>query len=365
MHDASASATAELGAESTRDAREKRWYVRVVHGAFRRGLARWGARRAEVRNRVDAQGAHGCALSAIRHACFKSAAAGAFAGSVATGAAVLTAETKGWGALAGVPLTAGAIAAEMFFRAILHAELACQLAEIYGVPFDAEDEDDLWRLYTLAFQTCGDARGGAPRNTRLIERITRLGRDQAGDAIGRRVLRDALLRDSVPFLDVVVSSVSNYVDTRRLGNAMRRFMRYERGMRDALDRAKVSWPAYIDLVIEGMWFIFSADGALSPEEAAMLAHMLRELEPGARREVMGRFVDDERDWIERVRTRLPEEVREPFVHTLEVAAALDKRCFVPERKILTRMAEALGRSWNAGNVERLIAELSETGVARQ
>jgi hypothetical protein len=305
-------------------------------------------------------------LSAIRGACLKSAAAGAFAGAVATGAAVIAAETKGWAALAGVPVTAGAIAGETLFRAVVHADLACQLAEIYGVPFDPEDEDDLWRLYALVFRTFRDSRDGGDRHgTHLIERITKLGREQAGPALGRRVLRDALLRDTVPFVDVVVSSVGNYLDTQRLGNAMRRFMRYERGMRDALDRAKVAWPAYIDLVIEGTWFIFSADGALTPEEAALLAHMLRELEPSVRDEVMSRFVDDERDWIERARTRLPQEVREPFFHTLEVAAALDKKLLVPERKILARLAEAFGRSWNASNVERLIAQLSETGVARQ
>ena len=95
----------------------------------------------------------------------------------------------------------------------------------------------------------------------------------------------------------------------------------------------------------------------------MLAHMLRELEPTARHEVLSRFVDDERDWIERARARLPPEVREPFFHTLEVAAALDKKVFAPERKILARVAEAFGRVWNSSNVERLIAELSETGVA--
>jgi hypothetical protein len=322
-----------------------------------------------VRNRVDEHGAQGCALTAVRRACLKSAAAGAFAGAVATGAAVLTVETKGWGALAGVPVTAGAIVGETFFRAVLHADLACQLAEIYGVPFDPEDEDDLWRMYALVFRTLGhgrsDGRSDGRHDTRLIEMITKLGREQTGDALGRRVLRDALLRDSIPFVDVVVSSVGNYLATRRLGNAMRRFMRYERGMRDALDGAKVAWPAYIDLVIEGMWFIFSADGALTPEEAAMLAHMLRELEPTARRDVMSRFVDDERDWLERVRRRVPQDVREPFLHTLEVAAALDKKIFVPERKILARLAEAFGRTWNASNVERLIAELSETGVATQ
>jgi hypothetical protein len=304
-------------------------------------------------------------VTAIRRACLKSAAAGAFAGAVATGAAVFAAETKGWGALAGVPVTAGAIAGETLFRAMLHADLACQLAEIYGVPFDPEDEDDLWRLYALVFRTFGDGRAVGRAGDGMVERITKLGREEAGPALGRRVLRDALLRDTVPFVDVVFSGVGNYFATQRLGNAMRRFMRYERGMRDALARAKVAWPAYIDLVIEGMWFIFSADGALTPEEAAMLAHMLRELEPTARHEVMSRFVDDERDWIDRARTRLPQDVREPFFHTLEVAAALDKKVCAPERKILTRLAEAFGRPWTASNVERLIAELSETGVARQ
>lgn len=318
-----------------------------------------------MRNRVDASGERVCAAGAIRRACLKSAAAGAFAGSVATGAAVFTAQTKGWGALAGVPVTAGAMAAETLFRAALHADLACELAEIYGVPFDAADEDDLWRVYALVFRTCDDGRCEHRHSTRLIERITKLGREQTGAAIGRRVLRDALVRDVVPFFDVVFSSVGNYLDTRRLGDAMRRFMRYERGMRDALDRTRVVWPEYIDLVIEGMWFIFSADGALTPEEAATLARMLRELGPAARRDVMRRFVDDERDWIERARTRLPQDAREPFLHTLEVAAALDKKMFVPERRILARVAEAFGRRWDASNVERLIAELSETGVAKQ
>jgi hypothetical protein len=321
----SGAATAGLGVDGGAHAEQERtWYARVVHAAFRRGMARWGTVRGDVRNRVDAGGAQLCAAGAIRRACLKSAAAGAFAGSVATGAAVFTAQTKGWGALAGVPVTAGAVAAETLFRAVLHADLACELAEIYGVPFDADDEDDLWRLYALVFRTCGDdGRAESRRSSRLIERITKLGHQQTGDAIGRRVLRDAL------------------------------------------DRARVVWPEYIDLVLEGMWFIFSADGALTPEEAAMLAHMLRELDPAARRDVMRRFVDDERDWIERARTRLPEDAREPFLHTLEVAAALDKKCFVPERRILARLAEAFGRRWDASNVERLIAELSETGVAKQ
>lgn len=355
----------ELGVDAIRNEGDRPWYVRVVHRAFRRGVAKWEARRADVHSHVDEHGARDCAVTALRRACLKSAAAGAFAGTVATGAVVFTAETKGWGALAGVPVTAGAVAVETLFRAALHVDLACELAEIYGVPFDPEDEDDLWRLYALVFGTCDGGRDEDRRSKRLVERVTKLGREQTGDAIGRRVLRDALLRDTVPFVDVVVSSVGNYLDTRRLGNAMRRFMRYERGMRDALDRAKIAWPEYIDLVIEGLWFIFSADGALTPEEAAMLAHMLRELDPATRREVMRRFVDDERDWIERARTRLPPEAREPFVHTLEVAAALDRKLFVPERRILARLAEAFGRPWDASHVERLIAELSETGVAKQ
>jgi hypothetical protein len=365
----SSGGAAELSPEDVgvRVERHEKWYAGIVHRAFRRGLRKWTARRAELRNAVDAVGARAHAIDAIRRASLKSAAAGAVTGTVTTGAAVLTAETEGMGAFVALPVTAGAIAGEMFFRAVVHVDLACELAETYGVPFDPCDEDDLWRLHALVF----GALGAPPEDDRgkgALERLMKVGREQLADTLGRTLLGHAILLDVVPFIAVVTSSVGNYTATRRLGHTIRRFMRYERAIRDAIDRARIScvaWPACMDLLVEGLWFVFTADGALTPEEAALLAHMLRGMDPAARRALTARFVEDERDWIERIAACVPPDSRGAFLYALEVAAALDKKIVVPERKLLLRVAESFGRSWDPGTVERLIGELAGTGVAKQ
>ena len=119
---------------------------------------------------------------------------------------------------------------------------------------------------------------------------------------------------------------------------------------------------HLDLLLEGLWFIFTADGKLSPEEAAFLAHMLQQLDPLRRRATIARFVEDELDWTLRIGQEVPERMRDAFLHVLEVAAAVDKEVGLPERKILRRAAHALGREFSQERVEKMIAQLEETGV---
>jgi hypothetical protein len=111
-----------------------------------------------------------------------------------------------------------------------------------------------------------------------------------------------------------------------------------------------------------MWFIFSADGKLTPEETAFLGHMLKKLDPLQRRATIARFVEDELDWTLRVKQEVPEELRDVFLHLLEVAAAVDKEVGLPERKILRRAAHALGREFSEERVNKMIAEFEESGV---
>ena len=111
-----------------------------------------------------------------------------------------------------------------------------------------------------------------------------------------------------------------------------------------------------------MWFVFTADGKLVPEEVACLAKLLHKLPPEARHAVTHRFVEDELDWTERLARGVPEGSRDAFLHALEVAAAVDKEVDVPERKILRRAARALGRDFDFKRVERMMAEFEERGV---
>jgi hypothetical protein len=144
---------------------------------------------------------------------------------------------------------------------------------------------------------------------------------------------------------------------------MRRYMRYHHALDAESSHAAAVCHAQLDLVIEGLWFIFSADGKLTPEEAGFLAHMLRKLDPLHRRAVMARFVEDELDWTVRIKTEVPESVRDTFMHILEVAAAVDKEVGLPERKILRRAARSLGREFSEERVQRMIAEFEASGAA--
>jgi uncharacterized tellurite resistance protein B-like protein len=149
--------------------------------------------------------------------------------------------------------------------------------------------------------------------------------------------------------------------TRRLGNTVRRYMRYRHALDAEGSFASEHCHPVLDLVIEGMWFIFSADGKLDPEEITFLDHMLKKLDPISRKAVTDRFVEDELDWVIRIKKQVPEELRDTFMHVLEVAAAVDKEVGLPERKILRRAAHALGREWTEERVKKMIEEFEETG----
>lgn len=172
------------------------------------------------------------------------------------------------------------------------------------------------------------------------------------------------MRNIVPVLGIASSAVTNYMVTRRLGDTLRRYMRYQRAMHDALVEADEMCAGHLDLLVEGMWFIFAADGKLAPEEVACLAHQLQKLDPIARSAVTSRFVEDETDWKDRIAVQLPEAMRDGFLHALEVAAAVDKEVGLPERKILRRAARALGRELDMERINKMISDFEEHGFLK-
>lgn len=334
------------------------WYTKLVAHYLKRNAAKVAERAALA----EGETASARAISAIRWACVKSAISGAASGAVSTGATIFTAETEGLGAIVAGPVAALAIGAEMIFRALLHVELTCELAAIQGVEFDPDDDDDLWRLYALAFGTHGHEAGSEDPGKQLVTEVSHLEGEQVGEKIGRRVLGESVMRNIVPVLGIFTSAITNYRMTRRLGDTVRRYMRYQHALDQEGSHATAACRAQLDLLIEGMWFIFSADGKLTPEEAAFLGHMLRKLDPFERRAVIARFVEDELDWTVRIKTEVPEAQRDLFMHVLEVAAAVDKEVGLPERKILRRAARSLGREFSEKRVQDMITELEETGV---
>ncbi len=290
----------------------------------------------------------------------KCALTGAASGGITTAAELLTAESQGFAALATVPVGLLAIGGEMVFRAWVHLDLTSDLAEIFGVPFNA-DRGAFWRLYALAYRTADHAEGTLDPGRLLVENVVHLNGNDVAASIGSKLLGDSFARNIVPGVAIATSSIGNWVTTRRLGDTMRRYMRYRRAFRDAMGDASSRCAAHRGLLAEGLWFLFTADGRLSPEETAVLVSLVRSLAPEETAEVMSRLVEDDYDWLQRL-GQLPEHERTDFLHALEVAATVDKVVSLPERKILRGAARILGRPYDEARIGRMVKQFGEVGV---
>ncbi len=239
------------------------------------------------------------AEAAIRVACVKCALTGAAAAGVTSAAEVITAELEGLAVFATVPAAMLAIGGEMVVRSAVHLDLTCDIAEIFGVAFDA-DGTDFWRLYALAFRTADHAEGTNDPGRRLVESVIHLEGDDVAASIGSKLLGESVLRNILPVGAIATSSIANWRMTRRLGDTVSRAMRYHRAFRDEMRASGYRCDTHRGLLAEGMWFLFTADGRLSPEETAALASLVRTLAPEDAAAVTARFVEDDYDWLERL-----------------------------------------------------------------
>jgi hypothetical protein len=337
------------------------WFTRLVAWYLRQRYSRRGAAAESAKRDDRTEGER--AQSVIRWACIKSALTGAASGGLTTTATVITAETEGLAALVAVPAAAFAIGGEMIFRAVAHLDMACDLADIFGIPINPDDPADFWRIYALAFHAKEHDSEEDPGKG-LLSKVVEVETHDVGESIGHRLVGESVLRNVVPFVGIATSSIGNWKLTRRVGDTIRRYYRYQRALRDAFAQDEKHCAEVMDLLLEGFWFIFTADGQLSPEEAAALAGMLKKLDPVERARVVARFTDDEYEWAERIR-EIPEHIRDHFLHALYVAAAVDKEVTLPERKILRRAARKLGREFDAAEVDRMIQQFEAFGVLKQ
>jgi uncharacterized tellurite resistance protein B-like protein len=347
------------------------WFTRLIGYYLRRyeaqGAGPKGASERAVARAVakPGQSVSDAARSAIRRASVKSALSGATAGTLSTAATLITAQTEGLAGLVAVPVAALGIGGEMLFRSLVHFELTVHLAELFDVQFDPADPADILRLYSLVFKT-GDEEEATPDEPPsvgrdLVHKVKHLEPAEVGEQIGSKVLGESVMRNIVPFVGIVSSAVTNFVLTQRLGNTVRRYMRYQRAIDDAFERAAQECRPHLDLLVEGIWFIFTADGHLSPEETVTLVKLIERLDPVTGHATLSRFVEDELDWAERIE-QLPPGMREPFFTALEVAACVDKEVSLPERKILRRAAHHLGVPFDLGRLDAMVREFEDSGV---
>jgi hypothetical protein len=331
------------------------WFTRLVQSYLRHRRRPGELRREPGETQADAS------TRTIRSACIASSISGALSATAATTAAVFTAETGGIGSIVAVPIALGAVGLELFVRSLVHLHMTVGLADVFGIRLDPDDPHDLWELFAVVLER-EPPREGAPNADReLVRRVLLVEDEDVGTELGSRLVVESVLRNVVPFAGIPISSVANWVQTKRLGDTVRRYMRYRRALDDAIGTFGRDGAPFLPMFVEGVWFLFVADGRLRPEETATLARLVRDLDPQTRARVAERFVEDELDWTERL-AGVPEPVRDRFLSALEIAAAVDARISLPERKILRRAARALGRELDPAHLEELMHAFAEIGV---
>jgi Asp-tRNA(Asn)/Glu-tRNA(Gln) amidotransferase C subunit len=330
------------------------WLLRMVSAVIR-----WhneGPPRATIaRAEGVTEAATGHAI--IRRAALFSALGGGATGMVATGATLLAAETQGMGAIVTAPVAALSIAAETVLRLLTHVKMACELGDLFEVRFDADSPADVWALFSLSFgreQSTAEEDDPAAR----LLRMARVDFTDTARGLATRLLGEGLARNVVPFVGVISSSVTNWTVTNRLGDTVRRFVRYRRAF-DGVMRDERLKPCF-DRLVEGIWFVFVADGRLRTEETALLSALLRRT-TSAGQEGLSERLDDLIGWFERL-DEVPKTARRPFFHALEIAAVVDKTVSLRERKILQHVAQAFGLPYDEKRLARMTRELSKLGM---
>jgi hypothetical protein len=276
-----------------------------------------------------------------RRAAIRTTLAAAAAAGGVTLASIWTAQTGGAAGPIVLPLAGVGMVGEMVLRSIWHLQLVCEVAELYGMPVNLGRETEIIRLYALAVhaemhQTEDDPGRG------LVERVMQL---QAAGGLGKLIasnlVGEMFMRNAVPFADVVLSTFRNW----RLTEQVSDFVQGYASRRVALDRAVEAVnrknAEAVDLVIEGIWFIFITDGRLTGIETALLAHMMRGLQTSE--DLTSYFVSDEADWLERLgKIDADPELRELALHALHVATQIEGPMSPQKLAILRRAAKALG-----------------------
>jgi hypothetical protein len=232
--------------------------------------------------------------------------------------------------------------------------MACDIGELYGVRFPPGKEDELIRLYALAsgaemHETSDDPGRG------IVVRLVRTEKSGGLDKlVAAQLVDETLLRNIIPYADVLISSYRNWTLTHDLGHFVRRYAARRLILEKAVAELKRHSPESVGLLLEGIWFIFIADGRLTDIETALLADLV-----GAHpdpRVLTARFIEDETEFLARLpHMDLRGEVRECFLRALEIAAAVDVAMSDKEFATLSRIGTAISLAPD----EQAIAKMSQ------
>jgi len=337
-----------------RDLRTGVWYSKLLHAYL--DYYEHRPKRAELRAGAVTERPE-LARELIDRTALWSALSGTLAAGGVTAASVAMANTMFLAAPVVVPLAGLGLLSELLLRVVLHLQLTCELAELYGIPFHPEGESELIRVSALALRAEMHETEDDPGRG-LIERVAHTQEaGTLGKLIATGLVGESLLRNAIPFADVAVSSLRNWQLTHQVGRFVQGYASRRVALEHAVARLAERSPERVNLLLEGVWFIFISDGRLTGVETALLAFLMRARDTDA--DLTTHFVSDEAAWLEQLRNLPPDrEIRELYVRALEVAAAIEEPVTPAELAILRRASETLGVPLTAAETARQLEEIA-------
>lgn len=296
--------------------------------------------------------------------------AGVGAAAGASAAEVLSIVGEGVTAFVAAPLGLASVGAEALYTTALQIDLAFDLASIYGVPFAGDDVGEISTLLALAVgvnlvreptQHDKPAAAGEMKTWRVLRQMRR---QDFAQRVSRGVVQQALLRNAVPVLGVLVSAAWNQIVLRRFAHHVHTTVRQRLAITHACRAVQLGEHGTARLILDGAWLMATADGEIGHQEGLALAVLIDSLSLPERIAVHeASFSDDEEDWFWRL-SGLPPAASDVLVEVLSLIASADGEFTTPERRFLKRLSRALGREIDLQAIEHMVARI-RSGEAPQ
>jgi hypothetical protein len=347
--------------------REGNWLQRFIGEHVKEHLAAYEAERWEAR--YPGMDLERRATAEIKRVARKAAAAGMVASTGASTGEILTLLGEGLGAPVGVPIAIVSMVLEAAYTSLLQVDLACDLASMYGVPFDADDVGEVATLFGLSLDV--DVKKRRPAHEEdgkpelesdggLTSKLQELQEGEIAKRIGKKLMEEAVMRNAIPFLGIPISARWNYVATRRLGKTVKKYMRYRRALVRSCAALRLDAVGHPALLVEGAWLLATTDGDAGHEEVMALALIMDQLPEAQRRaiELDKALGDDEEEWFVEL-AKAPPEMYDPMLDVFFLIAATDKEVQAAERRFLRRVGKVIGREIDFARLERICRHLAD------
>jgi len=199
------------------------------------------------------------------------------------GALIFTGGTRGRASKLTVPAAGLSFVVDLIFTSQIHLRLAYDVGVLYRVPLDLRDPEDLWKLIRVAFavKAAEFGRGaigkGVPVAVRPIVKKFYSGSTltvaKSLPVVGKYLLQRNVIKFLIPGVGVPLSMAVNYWSTKIVGAQATKIFREEAQIAEAARRMTERTMHHAELLWV-LWLIIKCDGARVHEnERLLLTHV--------------------------------------------------------------------------------------------